>query len=205
MGCCQSDSAEPMTDRLLGGDAPPPAAGLARPHGQAQWASYQHEGRPGVAVQGGGGPADNKMSFLVPPAAAVAICSARGHSQHSQGNLKAGVGNAVACAPGAPASLQLPLRIAGHDPPGALADKGGGSPRGRRRAHTAMSYFEPECIICLEPFDKSNPRVKSKCRCGTYNTANGMHLSCLLAWIEQQGGDQICPVCRGRIDFDESE
>ena len=65
-----------------------------------------------------------------------------------------------------------------------------------------MSYFEPVHYL-FGAVDKSNPRVKSKCRCGTYNTANGMHLSCLLAWIEQQGGDQICPVCRGRIDFGE--
>ena len=43
-----------MTDRLLGGDAPPPAAGLARPHGQAQWrptsTRVARGGCPGVAA-----------------------------------------------------------------------------------------------------------------------------------------------------------
>jgi hypothetical protein len=70
----------------------------------------------------------------------------------------------------------------------------------RQRSTTHSSYFEPECIICLELFTKDNPRIKSKCRCKGI-TANPMHLGCLLSWTEQQQ-EQICPVCRDCIRFE---
>jgi hypothetical protein len=73
----------------------------------------------------------------------------------------------------------------------------------RQRSTTHMSYFEPECIICLEHFTLSNPRISSKCRCKGI-TANPMHLGCLLNWTEQQQ-EQICPVCRDHIHFEGSD
>ena len=69
----------------------------------------------------------------------------------------------------------------------------------RQRSTTDDSYFEPECIICLDPFTLENPRLQSKCRCEGL-TSNPMHLGCLLSWTEQQQ-EQICPVCRGHIKF----
>jgi hypothetical protein len=82
-----------------------------------------------------------------------------------------------------------------------------GSPRLRRhRSTTHMSYFEPECIICFETFSPSNPRVASKCNCNPGVSANAMHLGCLLQWTEQEHQqDQLCPVCRGHIEFEGSD
>ncbi len=100
-------------------------------------------------------------------------------------------------------SLQLPGNMPGmtlnaQDPPspGRIPD--------RPRAVSHMSYFEPECIICFEPFTTDNPRVKSKCRCSG-ETSNPMHLGCLYAWVEQQDGNQICPVCRSPLAFEEEK
>jgi hypothetical protein len=172
------------------------------------------------ALSSGGGVSPDKVPFLLPHATATGPVAVRPAGDQRQRHLRnrhvrAGKGGGlIVCAAGKPASLQLPLRMGGHEEAGgsstdselgAAEKKGGGSPRSRRRAHTALSYFEPECIICLEPFEKSNPRIKSKCRCGTYSMANSMHLSCMFAWIEQQEGKQICPVCRDHIDFDGSD
>ena len=166
----------------------------------------------GVAVRGGTG--REKVPFLLPHAAVPVAVRPAGDQCHLHRQTNAGKGGSVMSVSGKPASLQLPLRLGGNDDvdesTGAFrmnvaSKEGDCSPRSRRRAHTALSYFEPECIICLEPFSSKNPRIKSKCRCGTYSTANSMHLACLFAWIEQQGGKQICPVCRDHIAFDRSD
>ena len=95
------------------------------------------------------------------------------------------------------------------------SDDGSSPIRRRHRSTTHMSYFEPECIICFEPFSSSNPRVASKCNCNTgvsakagelqsHLEANAMHLGCLLSWTEQMQ-EQLCPVCRGHIKFEGSD
>jgi hypothetical protein len=75
------------------------------------------------------------------------------------------------------------------------------SPMRRQRSTTHLSYFEPECIICLDIFTVNNPRVSCRCRCKFESQSNPMHLMCLLSWTEQQQA-QICPVCRDPIHFE---
>ena len=56
-----------------------------------------------------------------------------------------------------------------------------------------------ECIICLEGFDDSNPRIPTQCGCGTNQTY--FHLPCLYQWIDQSGEE--CPTCRQAITWRE--
>mmetsp|Transcript_501 Transcript_501/g.750 ORF Transcript_501/g.750 Transcript_501/m.750 type:complete len:292 (+) Transcript_501:388-1263(+) len=70
---------------------------------------------------------------------------------------------------------------------------------------TRMSSFvgdvdtlEDECVICMEGFTDSNPRMPTLCGCGQNNTF--FHLPCLYQWIEQ---DRNCPSCRTRLRWEE--
>jgi hypothetical protein len=61
----------------------------------------------------------------------------------------------------------------------------------RRPSFTAIprqgvSFDEETCLICLEEFSETNPKVHLSC-------AHGFHLSCLLEW--QERGKTECPVC----------
>jgi Ring finger domain len=55
-----------------------------------------------------------------------------------------------------------------------------------------------ECVICMEPFDASNPRMPTLCSCGVNKTY--FHLPCLYQWIEQS---MECPSCRTKITWEE--
>lgn len=55
-----------------------------------------------------------------------------------------------------------------------------------------------ECVICMEGFDASNPRMPTLCGCGENKTY--FHLPCLYQWIEQ---DRNCPSCRKRLRWEE--
>lgn len=55
-----------------------------------------------------------------------------------------------------------------------------------------------ECVICLEGFDATNPRMPTLCGCGENKTY--FHLPCLYQWIEQS---RDCPSCRKRLRWEE--
>lgn len=55
-----------------------------------------------------------------------------------------------------------------------------------------------ECVICMEPFDATNPRMPTLCGCGENNTY--FHLPCLYQWIEK---DLNCPTCRQKLTWEE--
>ncbi len=55
-----------------------------------------------------------------------------------------------------------------------------------------------ECVICMEPFDSSNPRMPTLCGCGENKTY--FHLPCLYQWIEQS---RHCPSCRQLLRWEE--
>uniref|UniRef100_A0A7S1ZT87 RING-type E3 ubiquitin transferase n=1 Tax=Trieres chinensis TaxID=1514140 RepID=A0A7S1ZT87_TRICV len=55
-----------------------------------------------------------------------------------------------------------------------------------------------ECVICLEGFDPTNPRMPTLCGCGENKTY--FHLPCLYQWIDQ---DENCPSCRKRLRWEE--
>ena len=69
---------------------------------------------------------------------------------------------------------------------------------------TGGTYFSnnatmvDECVICMEPFDSTNPRMPTQCHCGTNKTY--FHLPCLYQWIEQS---EDCPSCRTKITWEE--
>lgn len=58
--------------------------------------------------------------------------------------------------------------------------------------------FEDECVICMEGFDPTNPRMPTLCGCGENKTY--FHLPCLYQWIEQS---RNCPSCRKRLRWEE--
>mmetsp|Transcript_21261 Transcript_21261/g.26829 ORF Transcript_21261/g.26829 Transcript_21261/m.26829 type:complete len:283 (+) Transcript_21261:317-1165(+) len=58
--------------------------------------------------------------------------------------------------------------------------------------------FEDECVICMEGFDETNPRMPTLCGCGENKTY--FHLPCLYHWIEQS---RDCPSCRKRLTWQE--
>ena len=217
MGCCASDSALPAdenanTERLLGNDAEDfTGSAFTGAWEQDRYNSHnqdgQHNNMPRRAY------AQSALAATGAAAVPFFLPEATAHIPISVQPLQRGTKKGSVAA-NKPASVQLPLKLVGLESVEVVSAAGhkfeaGGSPssklKSRVRAHTALSYFEPECIICLEGFEKSNPRLASKCRCGTFSTANSMHLSCLLAWIEQQGGEQICPVCRNHISFEGSD
>eukprot|EP00977_Amphora_coffeiformis_P015140 scaffold4425_cov168-Amphora_coffeaeformis.AAC.2 len=55
-----------------------------------------------------------------------------------------------------------------------------------------------ECVICMEGFDPSNPRMPTLCGCGQNKTY--FHLPCLYQWIEQS---KDCPSCRETLRWEE--
>ena len=55
-----------------------------------------------------------------------------------------------------------------------------------------------ECVICMEGFDPTNPRMPTLCGCGENKTY--FHLPCLYQWIEQS---RECPSCRKRLRWEE--
>ena len=55
-----------------------------------------------------------------------------------------------------------------------------------------------ECVICMEGFDPSNPRMPTLCGCGQNKTY--FHLPCLYQWIEQS---EECPSCRQKLRWEE--
>mmetsp|Transcript_6041 Transcript_6041/g.10584 ORF Transcript_6041/g.10584 Transcript_6041/m.10584 type:complete len:252 (-) Transcript_6041:224-979(-) len=57
---------------------------------------------------------------------------------------------------------------------------------------------QPECVICLELFDKGNPEMHTLCSCGANRTS--FHYACLLQWTEDH---DYCPACRGRLYYEE--
>ncbi len=61
-----------------------------------------------------------------------------------------------------------------------------------------LMVVDDECVICMEPFDPTNPRMPTNCHCGTNQTY--FHLPCLYQWIEQS---DKCPSCRTTIAWKE--
>ena len=57
---------------------------------------------------------------------------------------------------------------------------------------------EDECVICMEQFDATNPRMPTLCGCGENKTY--FHLPCLYQWIEQS---KHCPTCRETLTWEE--
>lgn len=57
---------------------------------------------------------------------------------------------------------------------------------------------EDECVICMEGFDETNPRMPTLCGCGANKTY--FHLPCLYHWIEQS---RDCPACRKKLTWQE--
>ena len=57
---------------------------------------------------------------------------------------------------------------------------------------------DDECVICMEGFDASNPRMPTLCGCGANKTY--FHLPCLFQWIEQC---EECPSCRQKLRWEE--
>ena len=55
-----------------------------------------------------------------------------------------------------------------------------------------------ECVICMEGFDETNPRMPTLCGCGENKTF--FHLPCLYQWIEQS---RTCPTCRQTLRWEE--
>lgn len=67
------------------------------------------------------------------------------------------------------------------------------------RVMSKYSYItDDECVICMEGFDPSNPRMPTRCGCGENKTY--FHLPCLYQWIEQS---QDCPSCRQKLTWQE--
>lgn len=67
-----------------------------------------------------------------------------------------------------------------------------------RQGKTYPTHHADECVICLEGFDDTNPRMPTQCGCGTNQTY--FHLPCLYQWMEQC---EECPTCRQTITWHE--
>jgi hypothetical protein len=65
-------------------------------------------------------------------------------------------------------------------------------------AKSMEEYWGDECVICMEGFDPTNPRMPTLCGCGENKTF--FHLPCLYQWIEQ---NKKCPSCRKRLRWEE--
>ena len=57
---------------------------------------------------------------------------------------------------------------------------------------------DDECVICMEGFEPTNPRMPTICGCGENKTY--FHLPCLYQWMEQC---QECPSCREPLRWQE--
>ena len=72
----------------------------------------------------------------------------------------------------------------------------------RQMAMHASIHLEAqgdECVICMEAFDFSNPRIPTTCGCGENKTF--FHLPCLFQWADQSGRN--CPTCRQTLIWEE--
>jgi hypothetical protein len=65
-------------------------------------------------------------------------------------------------------------------------------------AAKSLEQMGDECVICMEGFDPTNPRMPTLCGCGQNKTY--FHLPCLYQWIEQ---NKNCPSCRKRLRWEE--
>jgi hypothetical protein len=65
-------------------------------------------------------------------------------------------------------------------------------------AAKSLEAMGDECVICMEGFDPTNPRMPTLCGCGQNKTY--FHLPCLYQWIEQ---NNKCPSCRKRLRWEE--
>ena len=61
-----------------------------------------------------------------------------------------------------------------------------------------LEVHEDECVICMETFDATNPRIPTLCGCGENKTY--FHLPCLYQWTEQSNS---CPSCRKELTWEE--
>lgn len=69
----------------------------------------------------------------------------------------------------------------------------------RLMAHSKLTAHDAdECVICMEGFDPTNPRMPTLCGCGENRTF--FHLPCLYQWLEQS---ENCPSCREKLNWDE--
>lgn len=67
-----------------------------------------------------------------------------------------------------------------------------------RAMSSRLQTMDDECVICMEGFDESNPRMPTLCGCGENKTY--FHLPCLYQWIEQNPN---CPSCRKKLRWEE--
>lgn len=65
-------------------------------------------------------------------------------------------------------------------------------------AQKSLDEMGDECVICMDTFDATNPRMPTLCGCGENKTY--FHLPCLYQWIEQ---NKNCPSCRKRLRWEE--
>jgi len=65
-------------------------------------------------------------------------------------------------------------------------------------AKSKLTNADVECVICMEGFDPTNPRMPTLCGCGENKTF--FHLPCLYQWLEQS---ENCPSCREKLNWDE--
>ena len=65
-------------------------------------------------------------------------------------------------------------------------------------AQKSLDEMGDECVICMESFDATNPRMPTLCGCGENKTY--FHLPCLYQWVEQ---NKNCPSCRKRLRWEE--
>ena len=65
-------------------------------------------------------------------------------------------------------------------------------------AAKSLEAMGDECVICMEGFDPTNPRMPTLCGCGQNKTY--FHLPCLYQWIEQS---RDCPSCRKKLRWEE--
>ena len=64
--------------------------------------------------------------------------------------------------------------------------------------HSKLADDDEECVICMEGFDPTNPRMPTHCGCGKDKTY--FHLPCLYQWLEQSSE---CPSCREKLTWEE--
>lgn len=67
-----------------------------------------------------------------------------------------------------------------------------------KHASKTLGLHEDECVICMEGFDATNPRMPTLCGCGENKTY--FHLPCLYSWVEQCPD---CPSCRKKLTWEE--
>lgn len=78
--------------------------------------------------------------------------------------------------------------------PGSLLQK----EMARQMMSAKLTDDDVECVICMEGFDPTNPRMPTLCGCGENKTY--FHLPCLYQWLEQS---RECPSCRTKLAWEE--